>query len=172
MERFINSQTGEYWDGSPILSNVGLIFNPSEEDLLNNGWELESEEIKTSETPLEEVRNRVLFDAENYYKSSSVSGMYLNETLTWIPTEDRVKYMIHLKSMVECGRGNEILECKGVSLDVNQAIEILNHINCYVLECHQVFVSHLENIKKFTSVEDLESYDYTGGYPEVLEISI
>ena len=73
MKRFINSQTGEHWDGSPILSDAGLIFNPSEEDLLNNGWELESEEIKTSETPLEEVRNSVLFDSNTICRVSTLN---------------------------------------------------------------------------------------------------
>lgn len=42
----------------------------------------------------------------------------------------------------------------------------------YALECYNVTASHKANIEQLTTIEEVEAYDYTIGYPEKLVINL
>lgn len=172
MKRIVNTVTGKVWGGEPLSTPEGLIFNPSEEQLVANGWAIELIEDEVKTFSLEDVRFQIRTDAENYYESKSVSGFYLNGSLTWISTQDRVSFMIHLKSMMDTGLENSPVNILGVKTTVVEAINILDKINAYAVKCYLVYLEHLKKIENMSTSYDLETYDFTEKYPQQLEFNL
>lgn len=160
-------------DGIILETENGTCYNPTHEMYIENGWEEYKEPTVNSPMyTLNHIKSEISRDLKSYYDSTSVSGFYLNGKLTWIPTQERVFFMIHLKSMVDTGLENRLINILGGKLTVTEAIDILNKINAYVVECYSVYLEHLEKIKKMTTSYDLETYDFTTGYPTQLEFNL
>ena len=45
---------------------------------------------------------------------------------------------------------------------------MLNVLEMYALECYNVTQSHIAAVKALDTIEEIESYDYTVGYPKKL----
>lgn len=53
-------------------------------------------------------------------------------------------------------------------LELNNAIQMLYALEIYASQCYDNTQWHLANINTLTTIEELEAYDYTSGYPEKL----
>ena len=60
-----------------------------------------------------------------------------------------------------------------VSLVINcdLAIQLLSALELYALECYNKTAEHKANVGKLMSIEDVEAYDYTTGYPDKLNLN-
>ena len=57
-------------------------------------------------------------------------------------------------------------------MPVELGVNLLMAIELYASACYDNTQSHLSNIDKIISMEGLEVYDYTTGYPEKLQFNI
>jgi hypothetical protein len=58
------------------------------------------------------------------------------------------------------------------TLDPKIVLNLLLVLEDYALQCYNVTSQHIVNVSKLNNIEDVESYDYTIGYPEVIEINV
>ena len=106
--------------------------------------------------------------------SSVVNGFYLNDTLAWINKADRVGLVNSINIEKLAGKTETTLFLNGnpfvVSLD--SAIQILSSIELYALDCYRRTEEHKIAISNLSTIEDVENYDYTTGYPEKLRFEV
>lgn len=156
-------------DGSFLTTVDGTdIFNPSYEDFLDNGWEEYVEEnLPAPKVKLDDAKQEVIIELENYFKSSAVSGFYLDNRLFEIPpVQDRVNFKIHLQVCKEKGIEKNF-NVKGTYLTVDQALDILDHLIVYMTEAYRIYLEHIENIKNLSYEVDVRLYDFTRDFPEL-----
>ena len=56
----------------------------------------------------------------------------------------------------------------GHNIPVDDALHILDAVNVYAMQCVGVTDAHRKAINELTTIEDIEAYDFTVGYPEKL----
>lgn len=163
----------EISDGSFLKSNEGFdIFNPTHEDYIKNGWEVFEEPIEYSEDSVDTLKQSILFDAENYFKSAVCTWKLNGVKQDWIPLTERAEFCIVLQDMISRGEVDWTFTIAGKMFSVTEALSILQDLNIYAGESYSVFLRHLDAIKQLGSKIDLINYDFTDGYLESPNISL
>lgn len=127
----------------------------------------------TYATKLDEVRADVLAKIDAYDTSSEVNSFSLNGLPVWLDKDTRVGLMNSTQIEKAAGHETTTLWLGPVSLVINcdLAIQMLSALELYALECYNKTAEHKANVGKLMSIEDVEAYDYTAGYPERLDLN-
>lgn len=106
--------------------------------------------------------------------SSEVNGFYINGNLSWLPKADRVGLSNSIAIEKAAGIENTILYLNGMALTipVDTAIQMLSALELYALACYRKTEEHKINVNQLSTIEEVESYDYTQGYPDKLNFEI
>ena len=133
----------------------------------------------TVEIPVPEISDKAAFvrarhklrNAIYYYDASSeVNIFYINDTPIWLDKVTRTGLMLRFQS--EASLGDEMTTLwhngKQYQLPLSNAINMLYMIEKYASKCYDNTQYHLTEASKLTTVEEIENYDYTTGYPEKL----
>ena len=158
-------------------------INPTEEMILADGWveymvekdtvpqesvELSDEQQKkaTLVSARHAKRNEIL----NYDKSAEVNGFYVGELQMWLDKATRAGLLLRFQAEQAQGIIDTALWYNGLqfSLRVDQAIQMLYAIELYASACYDNTQRHLAAVKQLKTIEEVEAYDYTTGYPEKL----
>lgn len=135
------------------------IFNPSPEDWLSEGWKeyVPQPVVEESlEITLEEERENLLADAENFHNSIQVP----------ISSEERIFLRFLVEDLLEDGQQEQELTFNGrtVFVDLKKFLAYLKKINL-VEHQHEINLhQHLHEIKLLESKKQIARYDYTTGY--------
>ena len=123
---------------------------------------------------LEEAKEMLLAEIDDYDKSSSVNGFMLNGLLVWLDKATRVGLMNSTTIAKAAGQETTTLWLGGAKLvvDCDKAIQLLSALEMYALECFNVTASHKQAVSELTTIEEIEAYDYKSGYPKMLEMSV
>lgn len=107
-----------------------------------------------------------------YDKSSAVNEFTLFGHPTWLELrkrEDMRQSLVSLKA-----KGFEEftywLDTTPITLPIAQFEAILDTVEVYAIQCFNVTAQHKAAILALESVEDVEAYDFTTGYPEKVSI--
>ena len=127
----------------------------------------------TYATKLDEVKAEVLAKIDAYDTSSEVNSFNLNGLPVWLDKETRVGLMNSTQIEKAAGHETTTLWLGSVSLVINcdLAIQMLSALELYALECYNKTAEHKANVGKLTSIEEVEAYDYTTGYPDKLNLN-
>ena len=176
-----------------LHNDVGVTY----EAYLNNWWVLLNEEqVKFHEDnpnasieevinmelkavpsidPLVESKNKVIGDIKQYDRGDNVNSFILNGVINaWFSVQERLNY----KQSVEAAKllGEDTLDflVNGMPFNVTvvQAEYMLAQIQRYADKCYMVTEQHKANVNALTTVEEVENYDYTQGYPEMLKFEL
>ena len=116
----------------------------------------------------------------------SIINEYINEKLGGFHSARIILYSVEFDEIEKCQSGGDWeksaeilgetsvtvgLAGQAVVLSIMDAKVILAKIQRYADACYMVTQGHRKAIEALTTVEDVESYDYTQGYPEKLTIS-
>lgn len=125
--------------------------------------------------PLISAKNKVLSEIRRYDISDKVNNFIINNVINaWFSVQERLNY----KQSVEAAKllGEESLDflVNGMpfSVTVVQAEYMLAQIQRYADKCYIVTEQHKANVNGLTTVEEVENYDYTQGYPEMLKFEL
>lgn len=116
------------------------------------------------------IRTIALYDLSNAVNAFTLNGVIK----TWFTVEQRLNY----KQSVEAAKllGEDTLEflVEGLpfSISVTNAEYMLAQIQRYADKCFIVTEQHKANIKALTSIEEIDNYDYTQGYPNMLSFEL
>ena len=147
-------------------------YNPTEEMVLNDGWEKFVQPINSVDE-LEKAKERKLLDIKRYDTSSNVNEFFLNDISLWLDKESRLSLKFRFESEMACGKDETILWYKGLqfSLKLNDAMDMLYKIEKYASECYDNTQRHISMINSLQTLEEVNGYDYTLGYPDKLYLN-
>ena len=129
----------------------------------------------TSEAALTAAAQKmVLAEIEKHDTSSAVNGFILNGQRVWLDKATRVGLMNSTTIAKAMGQPTTTLWLGDAKLVVecDKAIQLLSALEMYALECFNVTAVHKKAVAEMSTVESLLAYDYTAGYPEMLEMRI
>ena len=132
------------------------------------------ENVGTEADVLNSAKASVLADIEAYDTSSAVNGFILNGQRVWLDKATRVGLMNSTTIAKGMGQPTTTLWLGDVKLVVecDKAIQLLSALEMYALECFNVTAAHKKAVTEMGTVEEVLGYDYTKGYPEMLEMRI
>ena len=129
----------------------------------------------TSEAALTAAAQKlVLAEIEKHDASSAVNGFILNGQRVWLDKATRVGLMNSTTIAKAMGQPTTTLWLGDAKLVVecDKAIQLLSALEMYALECFNVTAVHKKAVAEMSTVESVLAYDYTKGYPKLLEMSV
>lgn len=149
------------------------VLNPTEDMILSNGWE---EYVYTAVEPTEEEKlvnekNNAAQQISAYDKSSEVNLFYIGDTAMWLDKETRTGLMLRFQAEQAVGNTDTTLWANGVQypLPLAVAVQMLYALEVYASACYDNTQRHLAAVDSLTTIEEIQSYDYTTGYPDKLK---
>ena len=182
MKRYYNETTKEwYTEGNSLTRRVnGALFSgvPSVEQLTAWGFEEWVEPEPTPEQLLEQAKQRKIAELEAYDASDAVNSFDVTingQTMSlWIDRETRADYRSSIEAAELLGR-TEVKPVFGgqeVTLDIQMAKMALAQVQLYANQCYGVTERHKAAILLLHTVQEVEEYDFTEGYPEKLMFEV
>lgn len=131
---------------------------------------------------LEEAKEMLLAEIDAYDTSSAVNGFYLNGMLIPWSKDDpsspnvdkRMGLRQNIADKVALGEENISIWMKGMSFTMPcaQAEMLMRSIENYAYECFNVTAAHKVAVSELNSIEEVEKYDITAGYPAQLRMEV
>lgn len=142
------------------------------EDLVKTEFEAFSKEMQAS--ALQTAKQLKIAEIDAYDKSSAVNGFALNGTVVWLDKATRVGLMNSTSITKAMGQPTTTLWLGESKMEVpcDTAIQLLSALEMYALECFNVTAAHKVAVSELTSIEEVEKYDITAGYPAQLRMEV
>lgn len=146
------------------------IFNPTDEMLFADGWEIYTTPELTPEQILFNAKKDKKADIEHYDSSREVNEFYIQGMPVWLDKATRAGLMLRFNSELALKKENTTLWYEGHSftLPLNTAMQMLYALEVYASECYDNTQLHIANIDELETLEEVMEYDYRVGYPEKL----
>lgn len=123
---------------------------------------------------LARAKREVLKKIEAYDTSPAVNGFILNGERVWLDFELRDRVYQGNERLQRIGRTDTTLwlgkQCYNLSIE--QAQNIISHIEAYAKDCYNVTAAHKKAVSELTTIEEVEKYDITAGYPAQLKMEV
>jgi hypothetical protein len=163
-DNIMNPDTGE------MELNYLQTFNPTDEILFADGWELYIPPVPTEEQILANARRDKKNDINSYDGSSAVNEFYIQDIPVWLDKATRAGLKLRFEAEIAMGKTETALWYNNMQfpLELNLAMQMLYAIEIYASECYDNTQLHLANIDKIEALDAVLEYDYTVGYPEKL----
>lgn len=123
---------------------------------------------------LAQAKREVLKKIDAYDTSPAVNGFALNGTVVWLDKATRVGLMNSTSITKAMGQPTTTLWLGESKMEVpcDTAIQLLSALEMYALECFNVTAAHKKAVSELTSIEEVEKYDITAGYPAQLRMEV
>ena len=176
----------EYKDKYEVGNRTIFHFNPVEEgDIITciecsvNTEDANEEQIKNDLNTFINQSNikknnrkilNVISKINEYDKSSQVNGVTINGMHTWFDKATRVGLRNSTNVLKKLGNETTSLwvNNKEITIKCDQLIDMLDKLEIYALNCFDITSKHKRNVYQLSTIEEIENYDYTSGYPEKL----
>lgn len=176
----------EYKDKYEVGNRTIFHFNPVEEgDIITciecsvNTEDANEEQIKNDLNTFINQSNikknnrkilNVISKINEYDKSSQVNGVTINGIYTWFDKATRVGLRNSTNVLKKLGNETTSLwvNNKEITIKCDQLIDMLDKLEIYALNCFDITSKHKRNVYQLSTIEEIENYDYTSGYPEKL----
>ena len=139
-----------------------------------DGVRLETGGMTSEAALIAAAQKMVLAEIEKHDTSSAVNGFMLNGQRVWLDKATRVGLMNSTTIAKAMGQPTTTLWLGDAKLVVecDKAIQLLSALEMYALECFNVTAAHKKAVAEMSTVEEVLGYDYTAGYPKMLEMSV
>lgn len=130
---------------------------------------VERESEKTTASDI--VREAVELAIREHDASDAVNRFKMGGVPMWLDKATRTGLRMRLDAEVNSGKTETTLWYGrySVTLPVQQAMEMLLELELYASKCYDVTQEHLAAVAAMDSPGQLLAYDYTAGYPQILE---
>ena len=160
------------------------IINPTEEELLQAGWQV-VEEIPTTDQqediveehrePTEEELLKVAIEQKindiRYYDSSDeINSFTVGSLKMWLDKQERCILYAALLAHEQLGKETmtKIYHGHTFTYSLAQWRQLLGLIEIYATDCLNRTETHVEAVKRLTNREEVQAYNYKTGYPDPL----
>ena len=168
-------------------NNIGITWD----DYVNNLWVLLSTEqaafheqhLKASvievwnmqlnpphRKTLEEAKQEKIQQIENYDNSDAVNGFTINGVNMWLDKATRTGLLLRITAEQSVGDQNTTLwfGTQSFEIPITQAFQMLYALEIYASQCYDRTAAHKAYVNTLQTIEEVEQYDYTVGYPDKL----
>lgn len=133
-------------------------------------------EVEQSSIPTDELRAAIeakTAEITAYDKSSAVNGLTYEGRFLWLSREDRLALTDRFtrESAEGLEKTNLFYEGEAIEVTPEQGLMLVQTISSYADKCFDNTQRHLAAVQALTSVEEVQAYDYTVGYPEKLRLN-
>lgn len=177
MKRYYNQEKNVwYYEGRSITRRLddGRLFAgvPNEEQLAE--WGFEPYTPPVPERTLEIAKSEKIAQITAYDTSEAVNSFTLGNATMWISIDDRISLMNSTTILQNAGETTTTLWYDGVkyTLPCATLIQMLSALEVYALQCYDVTEQHKAEVNALTTIEEVDAYDYTIGYPEKLSFEV
>lgn len=129
---------------------------------------------KLAASELATAKAQKIAEIDAYDTSPAVNGFILNGKSVWLDFELRDRVYQGNERLQRIGRTDTTLwlgkQCYNLSIE--QAQNIISHIEAYAKDCYNVTAAHKKAVSELTSIEEVEKYDITAGYPAQLKMEV
>ena len=163
-DNIMNPETGE-------METVYLqTFNPTDEILFADGWELYVTPELTPEQILINAKSDKKRAIQHYDASNDVNEFYIQDVPVWLDKATRAGLKLRFEAEIATGKTETTLWYGNMQfpLSLNTAIQMLYAIEVYASSCYDNTKLHLANVDRIETLDVVLEYDYTIGYPEKL----
>ena len=142
------------------------------EDLVKTEFEAFGKEMQAF--ALQTAKQLKIAEIDAYDKSSAVNGFVLNGAVVWLDKATRVGLMNSTSITKAMGQPTTTLWLGESKMEVpcDTAIQLLSALEMYALECFNVTAAHKVAVSELNSIEEVEKYDITAGYPAQLRMEV
>lgn len=128
---------------------------------------------KLAASELATAKTQKLAEIDAYDTSDAVNSFLVDGTKMWLDKATRVGLMNSTTIAQSSGLEKVTLWFGDTQLMLtcNKAISLLSTIEMYAVQCFDTTARHKAAIGNLTTIEEVEKYDITAGYPERLEIT-
>lgn len=176
----------EYKDKYEVGNRTIFHFNPVEEgDIITciecsvNTEDANEEQIKNdlntfiNQSKIKKNNRKILnviSKINEYDKSSQVNCVTINGMHTWFDKATRVGLRNSTNVLKKLGKETTSLwvNNKEITIKCDQLTDMLDKLEVYALNCFDTTSKHKRNVYQLSTIEEIENYDYTSGYPEKL----
>ena len=122
------------------------------------------------EHTIDELKEMKIAEINTYDKSDAVNSFTLAGKQIWLDKDTRVGLVNSIGIDKESGRMNTTLwyNAEKYVIPVDTALQMLNRLELYALDCYNVTQSHIAAVKSLSDAGQVEAYSYKTGYPEQL----
>lgn len=168
----IGSTVQEYYDGFYIpLSDEQAAF------AVDNPGATVQEILDCQLTPapertLAQAKAEMIERIDAYDLSPAVNSFILGGAEMWLDKATRVGLANSITIEAEAGRETTNLWFNGIrfSLTISAAKQMLAAVELYALDCYNVTASHKYSVSQLATIEEVDAYRFTEGYPEHLNL--
>lgn len=136
-------------------------------------WEMEMSQ--PSQNQLARAKRELERRIDQYDKSNNVNGFTVNNTIEgWFTPEERSDY----RSSIDAAKTLNIETLSfyvgdiPLTVTTQQADYMLAQIQLYANACFMVTKQHKIAVRGLATIEEVNAYDYTQGYPEKLNFDV
>lgn len=175
MKRYSKTIDGKtiikYADEIVIRTATEQIINPSEALILADGW---AEYVAPIYTPtLEDVKARKVDEILAYDSSPAVNEFSIGGQPVWLDKATRAGLMLRFQAENAAGLTTTSLWYEGMqfTLPLETAMQMLYGLELYASACYDNTQAHIAAVNAMETIDAVNAYDYTTGYPAKLEFN-
>lgn len=171
MKQYINDN-GEIWDGKPITVGEYTYMAPSEDILALAGYHEYVAPEPTQEELLAMAKEDALMRIDDHDQSEAVNQFYLGGIPMWLdaPTRQQLRLSIEAYQATGAEDVTKWFNGEAFTFPVALWLQMLSALEVYASEALNVTEAHKAQVNAMTTIEDVEAFDVTAGYPPKLNL--
>lgn len=160
-------------DGSPVKVKRQMYRYDSYRFDFGLGTLLPSKIKNLEEYVLRRIKDIIIDKITKYDVSENVNLFYLQGNPMWLNDIKRTSLIKSTNIRKSQGAITTVLwddDNNKYDIPVDIALNMLNTLEMYALDCYNMTAQHKKNISEMDSIEDVLNYDYMAGYPKILHL--
>ena len=160
-------------DGSPVKVKRQMYRYDSYRFDFGLGTLLPSKIKNLEEYVLRRIKDIIIDKITKYDVSENVNLFYLQGNPMWLNDIKRTSLIKSTNIRKSQGAITTVLwddDNNKYDIPVDMALNMLNTLEMYALDCYNMTAQHKKNISEMDSIEDVLNYDYLAGYPKILHL--
>ena len=165
----------EYANRIVVIKDGMQIINPTEEQILADGWVeyvAPTPQEPTEEEKLQQAKNTKIAEISAYDVSDNVNSFTYKGQIMWLSREDRIV----LKDRFEREKSENVVYTnlyyngQAINITPDEGIALIDAISAYADKCFDNTQKNLGIVSAATTIQEVEAIDITAGYPDKLSL--
>lgn len=175
----INNGVKQYLGNILFVDNI-QILNPTHEQIINAGYKEEVDEELSEEQKIQLAKEDLYYKITKYDMSDQVNNCIINyagkNIKYWANKEERNFLKMALQDCLKMNKLEYRLDLRDIDLSIlipcQYLLTILSNLELYAIGCYNKTTDHFHNVQSLKTLEEINNYDYTKGYPEQLVFEV
>lgn len=177
--KYYNKNTNEWYDEGTVIThriNESTVVSgiPSVAQLIEWGFEEYKEPEPTQEELLKRAKKEKISQLEEYDNSPEINSFIIDGKNMWLSVEERQQIATQISVSEAAGRESMTRWFDGLNytFSIKSWKEMLVSLEIYAGDSLNVTERHKAIINSLNNINDVESYDFTTGYPQKIEFKL